>query len=96
MMLGLLAGRRVYKNSVFVNAIVRRLGEPEDSSMAISFKRVSGSELPIYFRAEGLAFAYRITSYDGHVTFVRSEGEAVALTASLHREDRRLSDGAIP
>jgi hypothetical protein len=63
--------------------------------MAISFKRVSGSELPTYFRAEGLAFAYRITSYDGRVTFVRSEGEAVALAANLHREDRRLSDGAI-
>ena len=58
--------------------------------MAISFKRVTGTELPPYFRAQNLAFSFQIVSYDGSVTFVKSEVEAAALAAELHREDRRL------
>ena len=58
--------------------------------MAISFKRVTGTELPPHLRALGLAFAFQIVSYDGIVTYVESEAEAVALAAELHRDDCRL------
>jgi hypothetical protein len=61
--------------------------------MAISFKRLTGTELPPHFRAQGLAFAFQIVSYDGSVTYVKSEVEAAALVAELHREDRRFGGG---
>jgi hypothetical protein len=53
----------------------------------ISFRTVSGVALPTYFRLEGASQAYRITSNDGTITYVRPVIDALALMVRLCAEE---------